>query len=80
MKAYFKWKEQLVCEDAGRYLVFEAPMGASTPNVYVPTEAAWASKVPHWAKAKREQVVRAVRDVDGVVVEDPGAWVEEKPS
>jgi len=79
--AYFKWREQMVYEDSGRFLVFEAPMGVSPHNVYVPTTEIWRDKVPDWAADKRDDVLAAIRAVEGVgqVVEEPHAWVSTKP-
>lgn len=81
-KAYFKWKEQMVYEHEGRFLVFEASMGVSPSDVFVPCERTWPDKVPAWAKDMREEVLQTIRAVTGVkdIVADDVAWVGTEPS
>lgn len=80
-KAYFKWKEQMVYEeDDGRVLVFDAPMGVTPHDVFVPSADVWTSKVPAWARDKRDEVLRTIRGVAGLaeVVEEPTATVSDR--
>lgn len=58
------WKEELVCTGPGGAFVLEYPMGV--PSVFLPTEDAWRSKAPPWA-----------RDLWPVLKTDLEAWCED---
>jgi hypothetical protein len=56
-----RWKEELVCTGPGGTFVLELPMGVL--SAYLPTETAWQSKAPAWA-----------RDLWPVLKEELEAW------
>ena len=43
-----KWREELVCTGPGGSFVLELTMGVLA--AYLPTEEAWGSKAPVWAR------------------------------
>jgi hypothetical protein len=43
-----RWKEELVCTGPGGSFVLELPMGVL--SAYLPSEVAWRSKAPAWAR------------------------------
>ena len=43
-----RWKEELICTGPGGTFVLELTMGVLT--AFLPTEEAWRSKAPAWAR------------------------------
>lgn len=73
-----KWKEELVGVLDGNRFVVELTMGRL--HVYFPTESAWESSAPVWAKGKymlaRDAAEKwADENESGFTVED-NAWID----
>jgi len=47
-----RWKEELVATSDEGSLIFELTMGVY--HVYFPSQSAWLTSAPEWAKQKRE--------------------------
>ena len=43
-----KWKEELIVTGEGGHFILDLPMGIL--SAYLPTEKAWKTKSPDWAK------------------------------
>jgi hypothetical protein len=63
--------------DGARSLGFHAGLGVHPHEVYLPSEAAWATTSPAWAATLRDVIVRDFEQMGVRVVERPNATVHD---
>lgn len=72
-----RWKEELVCTSSDGRLVVDMAMGQ--PNVYFPTDEAWARQAPDWARDRRAELLAELERwclAQGVrLTVDDSAWI-----
>lgn len=61
--------ESAIWRDGTRHLGFNAGLGVSPPEVYVPTAKLWSSSVPPWASSLRPTIIDDLQASGAVVVE-----------
>ena len=76
-----RWKEELVATSEEGSLVFELTMGKY--RVYFPSENAWSTSVPNWAKDKWETYLKecekwCVENNIPITIVDNGVVYEDK--